>query len=149
MTHTLIRSVTFAAAHRLWDVGRSAEENEKMYGKCSRIHGHNFKLVAYFKGTIFQNGMVCNIGEIDKLLQKQIHDRLDHTYLNEHIAPFNDSDNPVVPTCENILACMWNWIVDEWRSDSGDYSTGFARLHKLVLHETAKNVFEFTKRDNV
>lgn len=104
-------------------------------------------LEAVFAGEIFQNGMVCNMDEIDIVLQEQIHDRFDHKYLNEDVPPFNN-ETPLIPTCENILFVMWNLISGEWdRLHASSNRAGGAHLHKLILHETAKNVFEYSPKE--
>ena len=65
--------------------------------KCSNIHGHNWIVTVYCKSECLNEvGMVCDFTHI----KKQIHDQLDHKYLND-IVDFN-------PTAENIA----KWICD-------------------------------------
>ena len=145
MEYELIRRVTFCAAHRLHSPHMSIQGNKEHFGKCNNIHGHNFVLEAVFKGDgLMSNGMVCNMEQIDRVLQTEIHDRFDHKYINEDVPPFNVKNNPTIPTCENMLNIMWLMIKDRW-AEMGKESniTGTAILHKLILHETEKNVFEF------
>lgn len=66
--------------------------------KCSNLHGHNWIVTVYMKSeTLDQNGMVMDFTHI----KKEIHDKLDHQYLND-IVDFN-------PTAEN----MAKWIADQ------------------------------------
>lgn len=66
--------------------------------KCSNLHGHNWIVTVYMKSeTLDQNGMVMDFTHI----KKEIHDKLDHQYLND-IVDFN-------PTAENIA----KWIADQ------------------------------------
>ena len=65
--------------------------------KCSNVHGHNWIVTVYCKSQYLNEaGMVCDFTHI----KKQIHDKLDHKYLND-IVDFN-------PTAEN----MAKWICD-------------------------------------
>ena len=65
--------------------------------KCSNVHGHNWIVTVHCKSQYLNEaGMVCDFTHI----KKQIHDQLDHKYLND-IVDFN-------PTAEN----MAKWICD-------------------------------------
>ena len=65
--------------------------------KCSNVHGHNWIVTVHCKSECLNEaGMVCDFTHI----KKQIHDQLDHKYLND-IVDFN-------PTAEN----MARWICD-------------------------------------
>ncbi|MDP6852175.1 MAG: 6-carboxytetrahydropterin synthase, partial [Prochlorococcaceae cyanobacterium ETNP1_MAG_8] len=54
----------FAAAHRLARAELSKEENERIYGKCARPHGHghNYLLDVTVRGEVNpRTGMVCDL----------------------------------------------------------------------------------------
>ena len=132
----LTRSVTFSAAHRLYDSIMSWEENYKAFGKCVNVHGHNFKLEATFYCDIQvhnKHGMVVNISKIGDILNETVYARFDHAYLNDH-SFFKDMN----PTCENILLKSWQMIEGEIAG-----SKMATKLCRLVLHETEKNVFSY------
>ena len=42
MTVLVGRRETFNAAHQLCDPGLSEEENQRLFGKCVNLHGHNY-----------------------------------------------------------------------------------------------------------
>lgn len=65
--------------------------------KCGGLHGHRWIITVYCKRKeLDQNGMIVDFAQIKEL----IHDRLDHTMINDHL-DFN-------PTAEN----MARWIVE-------------------------------------
>lgn len=83
------KTIEVAACHKL---------NLSYESKCSRLHGHNWIITIYCKSVQLNNdGMVYDFSHV----KEQIHDKLDHGYLNE-ILPFN-------PTAENIA----KWVVDQ------------------------------------
>lgn len=69
--------------------------------KCSNIHGHNWIVTVHCKAEeLNNNGMVMDFTHI----KKQIHDKLDHKYIND-VVDFN-------PTAEN----MAKWIYDQLKN---------------------------------
>lgn len=85
----VIKKLEIAGAHRL---------NLDYESKCSNLHGHNWIITVYCKSKILdKNGMVVDFS----IIKKTIHDRLDHTYLND-IIDFN-------PTAENIA----RWVTEQ------------------------------------
>ena len=76
------KKVTFESAHHL----------NNYDGKCSRVHGHSYKLEATFCGNIDTSNisdchyaceaMVCDFSYLKKLLNKVVVDKYDHCDLN-------------------------------------------------------------------
>lgn len=86
------KEFTFDSAHRLPNL---PDEH-----KCSRLHGHTFRVRIYVADTLDQEmGWVMDFGEI-KAAFKPIYNRLDHFYLNE-------VDGLENPTSENIAIWIW------------------------------------------
>ena len=84
----MIRTFTFDAAHQLpWHTGR-----------CRNLHGHTYRLEVTVEGPIGDDGIVVDFADLDAVVRREIIDRYDHTYLNDHL------DNP---TAELIAADIW------------------------------------------
>lgn len=70
---TLYIKDTFSAAHRIDDY----------HGKCEALHGHNFKVEAFFEGLELGAGGMLVDFKILKGLLREVVSSLDHSYLNE------------------------------------------------------------------
>lgn len=82
------KRLEISAAHRL---------KLSYASKCENLHGHNWIIEIYCKGEkLNADGMLLDFTHI----KKQIHEKLDHSFLNE-VLDFN-------PTAENIA----KWIVE-------------------------------------
>ena len=124
----------FAAAHRLAREELSQAENEAIYGKCARPHGHghNYLLDVTVRGAIdARTGMVCDLAALQGLVQDLVVEPFDHTFLNKDVPHFATC----VPTAENIAL----HIAD--RLSSPIAAIG-ARLHKVRLQESPNNAAE-------
>ncbi|MDY6784458.1 MAG: 6-carboxytetrahydropterin synthase [Cyanobacteriota bacterium] len=101
MEASLTISTHFSAAHRLALDSLSYADNLEIYGKCARPngHGHNYHLEVSVVGEIDpRTGMIVDLGEFQKVVDEQVIEPFDHTFLNKDIAYFEN----VVPTAENI-----------------------------------------------
>ncbi len=88
MRTRVTRSFAFEAAHELpWHPG-----------KCSRLHGHNYRVEVTVEGPVDQNGVVLDFDELSALVQRELLDRYDHRFLNDLL------DNP---TAEVIAHDWW------------------------------------------
>jgi len=124
----------FAAAHRLARPELSQAENEVIYGKCARPHGHghNYLLDVTVRGAIDpRTGMVCDLAELQQLVDDLVVEPFDHTFLNKDVPHFADC----VPTAENIALHIADLLAEPIAA------TG-ARLHKVRLQESPNNAAE-------
>ena len=124
----------FAAAHRLARPELSQEENEQIYGKCARPHGHghNYLVDITVRGAIAPRpGMVCDLSALQRLVDDLVVEPFDHTFLNKDVPFFAEC----VPTAENIAL----HIAD--RLSSPIKAIG-AQLHKVRLQESPNNAAE-------
>jgi len=72
-------------------------------GKCSRVHGHTWRVAVTVEGTVDPaTGMVVDFAVLKKIVEPWI-ELLDHRVLNE-------VEGLEVPTAENIAL----WFRDKW-----------------------------------
>ncbi len=124
----------FAAAHRLARPELTLEENKKIYGKCARPngHGHNYLVDITVRGDIdTRTGMICDLGELNKLVDELVVEPFDHTFLNKDIEHFSTC----VPTAENIALHIADIL-------AAPISGIGAQLHKVRLQESPNNAAE-------
>ena len=89
----IYKDITFEAAHLLTNLPDGH--------KCSRLHGHSFKLRISVYGDIDKKiGWVKDFSDIKEVFDP-IYDQLDHRYLND----IKGLENP---TSENIVIWIWN-----------------------------------------
>jgi 6-pyruvoyltetrahydropterin/6-carboxytetrahydropterin synthase len=128
----LSRRYRISASHRLHSDCYSSEQNSTVYGKCNNPHGHghNYVVEIQVSGTVDPvTGMVCNLGDLDSFMQREIVERFDQTNLNT-----DSGFRSVVPTTENFCVEIYNLV-----------RAGFthAKLEKIRVEETSKNSFEY------
>jgi 6-pyruvoyltetrahydropterin/6-carboxytetrahydropterin synthase len=128
----LSRRYRLSASHRLHTDRYSPEQNRTVYGKCNHPHGHghNYVVEVMVSGAVDPiTGMVCNLGELDSFMRREIVERFDQTNLN-----VDASFEALVPTTENLCVEIYNVV-----------RLGFthAKLEKVRLEETSNNFFEY------
>jgi 6-pyruvoyltetrahydropterin/6-carboxytetrahydropterin synthase len=106
----IFKCFTFEAAHRLPNLPPSH--------KCSRLHGHSFRVELHLRGPLCQpENWVMDFADV-KAVFKPIYDQLDHNYLND----INGLENP---TSEQIAV----WLYQKLK-------VLLPLLSKVVVHET-------------
>jgi len=117
------RKLHFCAAHRLYDDSLSREENEKRFGRCVNLHGHNYVLEVTYAGEPDKTtGMLVHLSDLKGIVKERVVDLLDHKNLGEDLAVFRD----VASTPEMIARFVWDRLRD---------AVPAARLHRVRLHE--------------
>lgn len=100
-------------------------------GKCSRMHGHSYRLDVAIRGPVQTDGpargMIEDFDKIKRIVREHVVDILDHNTLNDLI------DNP---TAEHII--MWIWRKLE------NHLSG---LDELTLWETATSCAVLRRSD--
>jgi 6-pyruvoyltetrahydropterin/6-carboxytetrahydropterin synthase len=133
---TLTRTYEFAASHRLHVPQMSDQENQTLFGKCNNPagHGHNYLLeVSVIGEPDSKTGMMVDLGALDEAVERLVVDRYDHKHLNVDIPEFQDR----TPTSEVIAEEIFNRL-------DGKIP---AKLYRVRLHETARNIFEVSAGD--
>lgn len=123
----LTRTVRFSAAHRYhrpeWDDAR----NRAVFGACANPHGHghNYLLEVTVSGEPDpMTGFVVDLGELDRILQEEVVEPLDHQHLNHVVPEFAAGHR--IPSTENLVLYLWRRI---------EPRLGGARLVRLRLRE--------------
>jgi 6-pyruvoyltetrahydropterin/6-carboxytetrahydropterin synthase len=106
---SLTRRVHFSAAHRYrrpeWDDAR----NLATFGKCARpnYHGHTYICDVTVTGPLDETtGFVADLGVLDRVLDAQVVERLDHANLNLDIPEFAEGQR--IPSSEELA----RWIAE-------------------------------------
>lgn len=125
---TVSRGFRFSAAHRLFKEELSAEENEKLFGKCSRLHGHDYVMKVSVRALGEGGDMVVNVSTLGEVVEKEVISLIDHKNLNSDV-PFLAG---VLPTMENIAKKIAEKL-------EGPLQGIGAELYELTLAESEKN----------
>ena len=129
----LTRRYRFSASHRLHSAEMSAEENKSTYGKCNNPHGHghNYTLEVTVSGPVDRNtGMVCNLVDLDGVVEREVLSRYDLSNLNM-LQEFAQ----LVPTTENLSVEIFEILQRRFPQ---------AHLERVRLEETMMNSFEYS-----
>jgi 6-pyruvoyltetrahydropterin/6-carboxytetrahydropterin synthase len=128
----LTRRYSFSASHRLHSEEFSAEENRTVYGKCNNPHGHghNYTLEVTVSGPVDdRTGMVCNLADLDRFVEREVLSRYDLENLNM-LQEFTQ----IVPTTENLCVEIFEILQRGFRQ---------AHLERVRLEETMMNSFAY------
>jgi len=129
----LTRRMSFSASHRLWSDQLTDVENYAIYEKCANPngHGHNYVLEVTVQGVPDpQTGMVLNLSDLKRAMNKQVFEGVDHKHLNYDV-PWLEG---CIPTTEVLVIKFWERLV-------GSLPTGM--LYEVRLHETENNVASY------
>jgi 6-pyruvoyltetrahydropterin/6-carboxytetrahydropterin synthase len=109
----VFKAFSIEAAHRLPHVPPDH--------KCSRLHGHSFKVEIYVRGKVGrETGWVMDFADIKRAFQP-IFEQLDHHYLNE----IEGLENP---TSENLAKWIWRRL-----------QPTLPGLDKIIVNETCSS----------
>lgn len=100
------RRFSFSAGHRYWVETWPDAENQRVFGRLTVPHGHNYTLDVTVRGPIDERtGMVVDLAELKRVVTETVVDRFDHADLNA---------DPLfrgrVPTTENIAVIVWGLL---------------------------------------
>ena len=128
------RREAFNAAHQLRDPGMSDAENERLFGKCANVHGHNYVLEVVVAGEVQQaTGYVMDLKQLSDVIHRRVIEDVDHRNLNTDVPWLQGC----IPTAENLALAFWERI-------SSELPEGL--LRSVRLWETDKNWAEVSER---
>jgi 6-pyruvoyltetrahydropterin/6-carboxytetrahydropterin synthase len=122
----LTRRCEFSAAHNYHNPELSPEENRRLFGRCNNPngHGHNYVLEVTVRGELDPRaGWVMDIGELKRLIEREILASFDHCYLNKEIEELRT----LIPTTENLALVIWRRLQPVLAG---------AELHRVRVRET-------------
>ena len=121
------RREAFNAAHQLRDPGMSDDENQRLFGKCANLHGHNYVLEVVVAGEIqLATGYVMDLKQLSDVICRRVIQDVDHRNLNTDVPWLQGR----IPTAENLALAFWERI-------SSELPEGL--LRSVRLWETDKN----------
>lgn len=126
-------SFEFSAAHRLWCAELSAEENRRVFGRCTNPngHGHNYVVKVTVAGTPdARTGTLVALGAFQRIVRESVIDRFDHKHLNEDCPEFASLN----PSVENITRVVFDKL-------RGAFAP--ATLDRVRVYETPKTYAEY------
>ena len=107
----------------------SAHQLRGYKGKCENLHGHNYKVEIYARGSELDNiGLLVDFGELKEAADEVVA-YLDHRNINE-LPPFDEELNP---SAENLA----RYILQRVASRVGDERVS---VYKVRCFETPTSV---------
>jgi 6-pyruvoyltetrahydropterin/6-carboxytetrahydropterin synthase len=128
----LTRRYRFSASHRLHSSDFDESRNREVYGKCNNPHGHghNYKIEVTVSGEPDpETGMVCNLADLDRFVNREILPEFQFSNLNDL-----DAFRNRVPTTENLSRELFHLFQEHFR---------LAKVEKVRIEETMMNSFEY------
>lgn len=100
------RRFTFSAGHHYRVAAWSEDENQRVFGRLTVPHGHNYTLDVTVRGRVDRaTGMVIDLAELKRIVNECVVERFDHADLNA---------DPLfrgrVPTTENLAIVAWDLL---------------------------------------
>lgn len=135
----ITRRFTFSSAHRMWNKSLSTSENNRIFGMCQNVHGHNYVLEVTVGGKIdHKTQCVVNLNTIKNTVDKKIILLIDHQYLNDVLLAKNVAkDLPV--TLENLGFWVWKILDQEFKKQK-------INLFSIRIWESENNSVTFFKK---
>lgn len=107
----------------------SAHQLRGYKGKCENLHGHNYKVEIFARGSELNNiGLLIDFGDL-KFAADEIVGYFDHRNINE-LPPFDEELNP---SAENLARYILEYMNSRIADDR-------VRVHKVRCYETPTSV---------
>ena len=121
----LTRKAEFSASHHYHNPEFSAQENQRIFGKCNNPngHGHNYTLEVTVRGEVDpKSGFVVDLKQMKEIMNREVIDAMDHRYLNKEVPEFATQ----IPTSENIAIAIWKRLEPKLK---------VGKLHRVRVYE--------------
>ncbi len=103
----LTRAIEFSSSLRYRQPRLPASENARLFGDAARAHGHNYRLEVTLRGEPDpRTGMVIDLKELKKILEREIEGRFDHRDLIDDTTYFEQQ----VATPENFARVIFDLL---------------------------------------
>ena len=136
----IAKEFKFEAAHQLHDPSWTAEENFYVFGKCSHLHGHSYRIEVQVGHEVDPvKGWVMDYTDLKAIVNAAVIDRWDHQFLNE-VPPWTDVPS-LKTTAENIALAAWPQIETEMQRKG----FGYVLLERVRVSETATTFAEVSR----
>lgn len=123
----ITKHFTFEASHVL----------PKHPGKCSRLHGHSWKLAVTIDGPVDpETGFVVDYGVVKGLVDENIISRLDHTHLGQGVAHCYQS----ISDFTNQLGMFHPYFGHDFYPSSENLCRAIFKLLNPLIQELGKHV---------
>ena len=124
----IFKTFEFCASHVLKYDTLKDEQNQALFGKCFRTHGHNYALEICVQGELdMERGYFLNYSHLSEIVHHEIITQLDHQHLND--TPFMRGK---IPTAENIGQLIFNALDPLLKNNN-------YHLYSCKLYETRTN----------
>jgi 6-pyruvoyltetrahydropterin/6-carboxytetrahydropterin synthase len=103
--------VSFAAAHRYRRPDWSDARNVEVFGACARpnYHGHSYLCDVTVSGEVSaETGFVVDLGELDRVLEREVRVRFDHSNINLDVPEF--AEGKLIPSGENLARFIFERV---------------------------------------
>ena len=105
----LTRRIDFSASHRVWRADWDEARNRQAFGPraSGAGHGHNYTLEVTLRGPVDEaTGMLVDLKDLKRVLDREIGARFDHRNLNEDTPYFRE----LAPTAENFARVIFDLL---------------------------------------
>ena len=123
-TTFLTKVFSFCAAHQYGNEKWTEQENWDVFGKDTRVHGHNYTLHVTVTGKVNpDSGFLVDLGHLKKIVNTHVVDILDHSQFDKDIPWFKGKQ----PSTEVLVTFIWEEITKRLEG---------CTLHRIRIEET-------------
>ena len=111
----------------------SETANREIYGRCSNLHGHSYRLEVCVCGNTDPNGWILDFSELKDLVSREILSSYDHSCLND-LPEYQDFP----PTAENMARTIFFKLRPHLKRPN-------CRLYRIKVFESQDSWAEWTE----